>query len=909
MTELAIQILSRLAVASLFLFVTGVGAIVVLRAFRCRSPFAHTAAWCLVLAQGILVFQFPISFACYALPVTAEPVAETTRAQPPLPHARITERDIPGVTSQRLPSVMVWSGAPSENGQQRSSWKWPVGALLVWLAGVLYFAATWGVTYARFIRNTPCAECDLDEWNQEWRTILQATGISQPIQLCVSRSVGPALCRWPTEYRIVVPFEPWQKLTKEQRQSILRHELAHYERRDLCKTFIIHLLALPHWFNPMAWFAVRRFEESIEWACDDLVVAAGRKWSTNYAKALLALGEYTVPRTAWAAAIGGGLPGRIRRVLMPDRQPDSRPRVYLTIGLLLLLLVLHVVRVELVAQEPDTSAAESAPAEPTDAVAASKADNIIAGLKQSEAAIRTLTVTMECRELNERSAEEIQSSVKKFGSEPVIRSESRFTEQWVVDSTGRGWNKSSGVANLTKLDGTHVQRPFERETTSDGEVNRSLESDWQSGFVPVGAIGSGSGLTGYGMSPFDFTVNFLGQRVSAILDQQGCIAVGQQDWRETTYEIIETPPIAGNNSVAKYQFWVDPQRGYLVTRFRHYGRNATSNQWQLTHGFDAMDHDEIVQGIWLPKRMKSTGYRVFDATCWNWSVNDDIPESRLQLVFPTGIKIHGLREHLKAQTDVSQNFFVAPVTTDFQRWHLRLCEDVVAYAGIDGMSFIDRNTGNINTDRFDFKALRTALKEVRKECAPGTLWMSVDYGNVDTSGEVTTFARAALIQIGEQAGFENVKFTSGASGGAASHEWIGLPHDRETDRDEPRLGNGAVIIFPIATALSGHFTGAVDCYIEIPQELPLDADRMVSEADREVIRDVVGAMDLPEDAATSIRVVVEEPEDKNMLFQHPLGKQGSGLHLDVVNFLKSLGFEEIKIMIGVDYWAIPRSYK
>jgi hypothetical protein len=55
-------------------------------------------------------------------------------------------------------------------------------------------------------------------------------------------------------------------------------------------------------------------------------------------------------------------------------------------------------------------------------------------------------------------------------------------------------------------------------------------------------------------------------------------------------------------------------------------------------------------------------------------------------------------------------FFVSPVNTEFQKWQLQ-GEDIVAYASIDGTSFIDMDTGTIGTARFNFEALRKSLKE------------------------------------------------------------------------------------------------------------------------------------------------------------------------------------------------------
>ncbi len=49
------------------------------------------------------------------------------------------------------------------------------------------------------------------------------------------------------------------------------------------------VVALPHWFNPIAWLVVRRFDAAAEWACDR--AATEQEAATVYARALLRLGE------------------------------------------------------------------------------------------------------------------------------------------------------------------------------------------------------------------------------------------------------------------------------------------------------------------------------------------------------------------------------------------------------------------------------------------------------------------------------------------------------------------------------------------------------------------------------------------------------------------------------------------
>ncbi len=93
--------------------------------------------------------------------------------------------------------------------------------------------------------------------------------ITECIPLRTTADLGPLLVWRVRGAEVLVPKSVWETLSKKQRLAILCHELAHYRRGDLWKSAIIRLMALPHWFNPLAWWIVRNLDECAEWLCDD----------------------------------------------------------------------------------------------------------------------------------------------------------------------------------------------------------------------------------------------------------------------------------------------------------------------------------------------------------------------------------------------------------------------------------------------------------------------------------------------------------------------------------------------------------------------------------------------------------------------------------------------------------------
>ncbi|MBN1909688.1 MAG: hypothetical protein JW818_08115 [Pirellulales bacterium] len=232
---------------------------------------------------------------------------------------------------------------------------WTVAAtwlVLFWTFGMIGSLVMGLWRYVRFVRRLPAGRPAEEAWVAQWQTLLDEQAVRRAIPLRVTEEIGPLLCRLPGRFELLVPGELWAGLTPAQRLPILRHELAHYQRADLWKSLFVRFLALPHWFNPAVWWAVRRFDEAAEWACDRAAVANAPDHATRYADALLRLVE-SPGRTAFGpAARGGGLSRRIRRLLTSHPLEDSIMKRLCVLGVAVMLVAAGSVQVALVAKEP-----------------------------------------------------------------------------------------------------------------------------------------------------------------------------------------------------------------------------------------------------------------------------------------------------------------------------------------------------------------------------------------------------------------------------------------------------------------------------------------------------------------------------------------------------------------------------
>jgi beta-lactamase regulating signal transducer with metallopeptidase domain len=367
-----------------------------LRMARPSSPAIHRAAWCLVLAQGWLWLRLPVAIPYYE--VVAHPAASPDQrtaaaAADPTPPTTQATRSAAVPRKERANLARPIAPTPSlpkppaKEQRPEFSGSWRLLLAGTWLAGIVALAGAGIVSYLRFLFCLSVAAPVEDDWAREWADLLAQYRIRQAIPLQVTKNLGPLLCRVPRGHLLVVPEALWQRLAPAGRLSILRHELAHLQRGDLGKSMIVRLLALPHWFNPLAWLAVLRFDEAAEWACDEVAKGADLEGCRAYARALLQLDAACGPRPSYhAAASGLGLSVRVQRLLSPQVKEDSIMKKITILGTALALALLCLVRLDLVAKEPAEKdrAEKSVQKQPADAVPAGATSTEKADGSQSE---------------------------------------------------------------------------------------------------------------------------------------------------------------------------------------------------------------------------------------------------------------------------------------------------------------------------------------------------------------------------------------------------------------------------------------------------------------------------------------------------------------------------------------------
>ncbi|WP_256992839.1 M56 family metallopeptidase [Paenibacillus sp. SSG-1] len=139
----------------------------------------------------------------------------------------------------------------------------------VWLAGVLLFSAKTVCDQLRLKQalrtgrkiDTPLLSAVFHETKQQ-------IGVKRNVHFVASERIpGPAVVGFRNPAIVISP-SLLITLKKDQLQYILAHEFAHIQRRDVAVNWLMHIILIIHWFNPLLWLAVRKARQDQEMACD-----------------------------------------------------------------------------------------------------------------------------------------------------------------------------------------------------------------------------------------------------------------------------------------------------------------------------------------------------------------------------------------------------------------------------------------------------------------------------------------------------------------------------------------------------------------------------------------------------------------------------------------------------------------
>ncbi|MFA6309130.1 MAG: M56 family metallopeptidase [Clostridia bacterium] len=124
-------------------------------------------------------------------------------------------------------------------------------------------------------------------------SIIQTTGVSIPAIFGVIRP-------W-----LLIPDNVLNNLKSNNLRYVFMHELAHLKRKDILVNWVVLVLQIIHWFNPLVWIAFNKMRADREIACDSEVLShLETEEKKNYGHTILDLAEIISGRVYFAGIAG-----------------------------------------------------------------------------------------------------------------------------------------------------------------------------------------------------------------------------------------------------------------------------------------------------------------------------------------------------------------------------------------------------------------------------------------------------------------------------------------------------------------------------------------------------------------------------------------------------------------------------
>ncbi|MDQ3283577.1 MAG: M48 family metalloprotease [Acidobacteriota bacterium] len=273
----------------------------------------------------------------------------TTTLQMTVPFERLLPRNAPARVTMELPPAPVAMTTPLRLGAQHNNIAAPAEKRgldsylpLAYAALLLLLLARLALGRNRFLAAVKDRVEVLVGPDRALLDRLCATArIQRPVRLTESAGVRSpvAMMGW----EIVVPEVVFSRLTEEQRETILAHELGHLVRRDPHWLAVAEVLKAVLCFQPLNWVVQAKMKETAEFLCDDAAVlqTGNQKALVETLAELAAHAGPVTPAVAGMAEEGSNLIVRVTRVL---RARPSAP-LRLSVRVLIALFVVGITSV------------------------------------------------------------------------------------------------------------------------------------------------------------------------------------------------------------------------------------------------------------------------------------------------------------------------------------------------------------------------------------------------------------------------------------------------------------------------------------------------------------------------------------------------------------------------------------
>ena len=228
----------------------------------------------------------------------------------PQPAARARPRVMPSSTPSNLSTwprswirlALTW--LRSEHGQRLAT----NGLLAAWGLGAVAWFTVQGWRCLLFQKAMRSGRAASSEVQEQLTRLAARCGCEKPPQVwLMPGALSPMLWSMGRSTRLIFPEALLDRLEAVSRETLLAHELAHFQRGDHWVRFVSLLTTGLFWWHPVVWWARHAIEAAEEECCDAWVVMRGAVPPRRYAEAILETVDFIAERRWRVPPLGTGL--------------------------------------------------------------------------------------------------------------------------------------------------------------------------------------------------------------------------------------------------------------------------------------------------------------------------------------------------------------------------------------------------------------------------------------------------------------------------------------------------------------------------------------------------------------------------------------------------------------------------
>ncbi len=176
----------------------------------------------------------------------------------------------------------------------------------IWIIGTVIGFLLISISYIRFlysIRN--CSYVGDKKIHEHLEKCKKLINLNKEVSIVETNLVKTPALLGVLKPKILIPSNLFESYNYDNLKYIFLHELAHIKRKDILINYIITMLSIIHWFNPLIWYAFYKMREDREICCDCMALSCINESEIyNYGLSIITLSEI-YSRAPWLPAMAG----------------------------------------------------------------------------------------------------------------------------------------------------------------------------------------------------------------------------------------------------------------------------------------------------------------------------------------------------------------------------------------------------------------------------------------------------------------------------------------------------------------------------------------------------------------------------------------------------------------------------